>query len=319
MNDFTPFHDEIRYLEKDFMVGKYITASLPGFMDLFGPHSLGLFHQETSPGGSPQFSFTYTLRRSQLGQLPAIGFLQPLLNIRLPDGLGMTFDEEMVGFYLPGVSGPAGRQGDLGIEAKVPTSGRPPGAVDCSFQARMTIRDLNEFIEGSEHEALLEGSIHFGDFGGKGPATFDLEPQKSYFNYLRVNPATQEAEMAYHLYFRDGGNQEYLLHGIKYMQKDARGGIAVVKEILHAYTTLYCRMTETASGKELGCGLLKFKTFEDPQAVGSMAKFFRSFQVTGTDSPVLKAEGRARFLAFSNQFILREYDPLNPKDVFAAG
>jgi len=28
-------------------------------------------------------------------------------------------------------------------------------------------------------------------------------------------------------------------------------------------------------------------------------------------NPVLKAEGVARFLAFTNQFILREYDPLN--------
>jgi len=30
----------------------------------------------------------------------------------------------------------------------------------------------------------------------------------------------------------------------------------------------------------------------------------------------LQAEGMARFLAFTNQFILREYDPLNPKDIF---
>jgi hypothetical protein len=183
----------------------------------------------------------------------------------------------------------------------------------------MTIRDLNEFLEGSEHEANLDGTIRFGDFGGKKSATFDLDPQKSFFNYLRVNPATREAEMVYHLYFRDGGNREYLLHGLKYMQKDLGEGIAVMKEILHDYTTLYCHLIETASGEELGCGLLKFKTFEDPQAVGSLAKFFSSFRVTGTDSPVLKGEGIARFLAFTNQFILREYDPLNPKDIFATG
>jgi hypothetical protein len=183
----------------------------------------------------------------------------------------------------------------------------------------MTIRDLNEFTEGSQHEALLEGEIHFGEFGGKGPAVFPLDPQKSYFNYLRVNPATQETEMVYHLYFRDGGNREYLLRGVKYLQKGAGVGIAVGKKILHDFTTLYCHLIETASAKELGCGLLKFRTLEDPQAVGSMAKFLRSFQVTGTDSTVLKAEGRARFLAFTNHFILREYDPLNPKDIFAAG
>jgi hypothetical protein len=319
MNDFTPFHDEIRFVERDFMVGKYLTDPLPGYLELFGPDSLGLFHRETGPGGSPRFSFYYTLRRSQLGQLPATGFLQPLLNIRLPDGLGMTFDEEMVGFYFPGLSFPAGRRGDLNIEAKVPTSALPPGAVDCSFQVRMTIRDLNEFIEGSEHEASLDGTIHFADFAGKGPADFHIDPQKSYFNYLRVNPATQEAEMVYHLYFSCSEGKGFLLQGRKYMQKDLRGGIAGAQEILHDYTTLYCHLTETSTEKELGCGLLKFKTFEDPQAVGSMAKFFSSFQVTGTDSPVLKAEGRARFLAFTNQFILREYDPLNPEDIFTTG
>jgi hypothetical protein len=183
----------------------------------------------------------------------------------------------------------------------------------------MTIRDLNEFVEGSEHEALLEGSISFGNFGGRGPATLPLDPHKSYFNYLRVNPATQEAEMDYHLYFRDSGNQEYLLRGVKYMEKDGGGEVAVVKEILHDYTTLYCHVTETSSGKELGCGLMKFRTFEDPQAVGSLARFFGSFRVTGTDSLALQAEGMARFLAFTNQFILREYDPLNSKDLFAAG
>jgi cholesterol oxidase len=319
MNDFTPFHDEIRYVEKDFMVGKYLTASLPGFMDFFGPDSLGLFHLENSPGGAPQFSFYYTLRRSQPGQLPATGFLQPLLNIRLPDGLGMTFDEEMVGFYFPGLSVPADRRGDLGIEAKAPTSALPPGAVDCRFQVRMTIRDLNEFIEGSEHEASLDGTIHFADFAGKGPADFHVDPQKSYFNYLRVNPATQEAEMVYHLYFSCAEGKGFLLQGRKYMQKDLTGGIAGVREILHDYTTLYCHLAETPTGKEQGCALLKFKTFEDPQAIGSMAKFFSSFRVTGTDSPVLKAEGCARFLAFTNQFILREYDPLNPKDIFTTG
>ncbi len=319
MNDFTPFHDEIRSVEKDFMVGKYVTASLPGFMDFFGPNSLGLFHQETSPGGSPQFSFYYTLRRSQLGQLPETGFLQPLLNIRLPDGLGMTFDEEMVGYYFPGLSVSPGREGDLEIEAKVPSTGALQGSMDCSFQVRMTIRDLNEFIEGSEHEARLDGTINFGDFAGKGPATFHIDPQKSYFNYLRINPSTQEAEMVYRLYFCCVEDQGFLLLGRKYMQKDLAGEVTGAREILHDYTTLYCHLTETLTGKELGCGLLKFKTFEDLQAVGSMAKFFSSFQVTGTDNPVFKAEGLARFLAFTNQFILREYDPLNPKDIFPTG
>jgi hypothetical protein len=224
MNDFTPFHDEIRFVDNNFMVGKYTSASPPGLWQLFGPGSLGLFHQETSTGGTPQFSFYYTLRRSQQDQLPAAGFLQPLLDIRLPDGLGMTFDEEMVGYYFPGLSLPPGPEGDLGIEAKVPPSGTPRGAVDFSFQVHMTIHDLNEFIEGSEHEASLKGTIHFSDFAGQGPATFEIDPGKSRFNYLRVNPATGETEMVYHIYFCCVADKEFLLRGAKYMQKNLRGG-----------------------------------------------------------------------------------------------
>ena len=318
LDDFTPFRDEIRFLEKDILVGKYTTASPPGLMDLFGPNSLGLFHQDTGPGAKPHFSFYYWLRRSPENQLPAAVFLQPLLDIRLPDGLGMTFEEEMAGFYFPGFSLPPGRSGDVMIEAQVPPSGPSPGAVDCRFQVRMTIHDLNGFIDDSEHEARLEGTIHFGDFVGKGPAAFLLDPQKSYFNYLRVNPVTQEAEMVYRLYFRDGKNREYLLNGLKYMQKDQGGGLRGMKKIIHDYTTLYCRLSEVASGKEMGGALLKFKTFESPEAAGSFANFLKSFRVTGTDNPVLKAEGVARFLAFTNQFILREYDPLNPQGMFSS-
>ncbi len=33
-------------------------------------------------------------------------------------------------------------------------------------------------------------------------------------------------------------------------QKDLRGGIVGIQEILHDYTTLYCHLAETSSGKE---------------------------------------------------------------------
>jgi hypothetical protein len=309
LNDFTPFHDEIRYVDQDFMVGKYTTASPPGLANLFGPDSLGVFHLETSSGGTPQFSFYYTLFRSKDRDMPPSGFLEPLLDVRLPDGLGMTFDEQMVGVYFAGFAVPGGRQGDLQIEAKASVSEKPAGSVDCSFQVHMTIRDLNEFLASPEHEASLSGTIHFGNFGGAGEATFVIDPLQSYFNYLRINPQTQEAEMQYHIYFRDSQNKEYLFHARKYMQRDPHSPVAGGREILHNYTTAYCHVTETASGKELGTGLLKFKTFENLEAVGSFANFLQSFQVTGTDNPVLKAQAQLRFLAFTNQFVISEYEP----------
>jgi len=85
-HDFTPFHDEIRYVDQNFMVGKYTTASPPGLSNLFGPESLGLFHLEKASGGTPQFSFYYTAVRSKADDMPPNGFLAPLLDVRLPDG-----------------------------------------------------------------------------------------------------------------------------------------------------------------------------------------------------------------------------------------
>src|SRR5207302_3672532 len=94
----------------------------------------------------------------------------------------------------------------------------------------------------------------------------------------------------------------------KDMQRDPHSPVAGVREILHDYTTAYCHLTETVSGKELGTGLLKFKTFESLEAVGSFASFLQSFQVTGTDNPILKAQAQLRFLAFTNQFVIQEYE-----------
>ena len=310
LNDFTRFHDEIRVVGSRFMVGKYTTASPPAVPALFGPHSLGLFHQDTSAGGTPQFSFYYTLTRSESNQLQTTGLLAPLLDRRLPDGLGMTFDEEMEGYYFSGLQLPAGRAGDLQLDARIPASGAPDGATDLGFQARITVRDLNEFIENPEHEAGLTGTLHFGDWLGKGETTFVVDPQKSIFNYLRVNPATQEAEMVYDFCFSDSDKKEFRLVGRKYMQKDERGGIAGMREVLRDYTTLYCRLTEVATGKELGTGRLKFKTFETLEAFGGLLAFLLSFKVTGTDNPLLMTQGQLRFIAMTNQFVFREYDPL---------
>jgi hypothetical protein len=309
-DDFTLFLDEIRSVSSDVLIGKYSTDTPPALVELFGPTLLGLYHEEPSAGGPARWSLYYTLRRRDRARLRTPGFLRPLLDLRLPNGRGMTFDEEMVGHYFPGLSVPAGRGGDLEIEARVPASGHPAGSVECSLRGHMHIRDLNEFFESPEHEAGLEGTIHFGDFTGQGAAIFKVDPQKSTVNYQRLNPATQEAEMLYHLYFRDGQQREHLLHGRKYMQKDQDGGLREVQEVLHDYTTLYCHLTETATGQELGTGLLKFKTFENPEAVGSFSAFLGSFQVTGTTNPVEQAHAQLRFLAFTNQFISREYDLL---------
>jgi hypothetical protein len=315
LSDFTPFHDEIRKVTADLLVGKYVTSLPEGISQMLGNTSLGILHNE---GAADKFGFYYVLTRAGSKAMPASFLLRPFLDAHLPDGLGMTFDEEMVGWYFEGASTPGpGRAGDVTIADRIPATGAPRGGVAASFQVRMTVRDLNEFIEGGEHEASMRGTISFDRFQGEGPVTFTIDEQRSLFNYLKVNPATGEAEMRYHLEFRTDNRKAYVFEGRKYMQRD-KGGIA---EVLSDYTTLYChvyRVQDDGTTSEVGIAYLKFRTFEDLAAVGNLAGFLGSFKVTGTDDPLLQVQGQMRFLAFTGQFVEREYDPLAPASVSGA-
>jgi hypothetical protein len=177
--------------------------------------------------------------------------------------------------------------------------------MECSLEMRMTARDVNEFVEGWDHEARIDGTIRFANFNNQGMMICTINGPKSYFNYLRVNPTTQEVEMLYRIYFFAGPGKEYLFHGRKYLQKDGRG----IDEILHDFTTLYGRLIETATGKELGSALMKFRTFEDADALLSFGDFLKSFNVIGSDDPFVQARGMLQFMALTNQFVVREYDP----------
>ncbi len=309
LNDFTTFHDEIRKVSGDLLIGKYMTALPPAISGLVSNSSLGLFHTEA--GG--QFGFYYLLTPATKAELPTNTVLRPFLDAQLPDGIGMTFDEEMVGWFFPGASTPEpGRSGDLTIAARIPTSGAPAGAVTCQFDVHMTIGDINEFVDGYEHEAQMKGTIQFGQFAGQTPAAFQIDDSNSTFNYLRVNPQTGEAEMRYHIEFVGSNSQRFALEGVKYMQKDSQ--VAAIPDLLNDYTTLYTHIYQVSSDgtqTQIGIGYMKFRTFEDLAAVSNLAGFLDSFQVTGTSDPAMQLQARLRFIAFTAQFVQREYDPLN--------
>ncbi len=311
MPDFTTFGDEIRKVDEKLLVGRFMTHLPSEVLAILGGQSLGIFQPEPN---SDQFGFYYILSPVDQSVLPTNALLQPFLDVQLPDGLGMTFDEQMVGWFFEGLSTSAeGRAGDIGMAHLIPASGDPQGGVACSFQVRMTIRDLNEFIDGVEHEAGMQGTIAFGRFLGEESVTYTLDSQKSLFNYLRVNAATGEAEMRYHLVFQTKSNRSFVFEGRKYMQKDESSGIRAMQEVLEDYTTLFCHVYECSvdnSLKEVGIAYLKFRTFEDLAALGSLTDFLRSFKVTGSSDPLLQLSGQMRFLAFTGQFVQREYDPL---------
>ncbi|MFB3922934.1 MAG: GMC family oxidoreductase N-terminal domain-containing protein [Terriglobia bacterium] len=312
LNDFTPFHDEIRKVTADFMVGKYVTGLPPAVASFFGSSSLGVLR--TEPDG--QFGFNYMLTRSDLKKLPTVSILSPFLDVNLPDGVGLTFNEEMVGWYFEGATTPTqDRAGDLTIADRIPASGEPEGGSACKFNVRMTARDLNEFIDGLEHEASMAGTITFAKFAGETNATYPIDAQNCRFNYLRVNPATGEAEMRYHIEFTGPAGRRFIFEGTKYMQKDEGSGLRAAREVLDDYTTLYVHVYERKPGQpdsRLGLAYMKFRTFEDLAALGNIVGFLGSFKIMGTDDPLIQMQARMRFLAFTAQFVQLEYDPLAP-------
>jgi cholesterol oxidase len=304
LSDFTPFHDEIRKVADDLLVGKYVAPLPPAVAALVGNSSFGIFHAEADG----RFGFYYTLTRAAETELPTNTVLRPFLDVQLPDGVSMTFDETMDGWYFDDRPTPApGRAGDLSI-AERDTAGVPT----CVFNGRMVVRDVNDFVDGYEHEAAIQGTISFGSFEGQGQSTFAIDSSASRFHYLRVNKATGETQMVYHIEFAAHDGRRFTFEGVKYMQRDTEGGARNIPEILQDYTTLYCHVYETTAGelRETGTALLRFRTFENLAAVANLAGFLTSFQVTGTDDPAIQLQARLRFLAFTGQFVTREYDPL---------
>ena len=59
-DDFTPFHDEIRKVSDDLMVGKYVTSLPTPISTMLGTQNLGLFHSQADG----KFGMYYVLTRA---------------------------------------------------------------------------------------------------------------------------------------------------------------------------------------------------------------------------------------------------------------
>ena len=290
MDDFTPLHDEIRAIDANYMLGKWITDQRAPF----GPFSAGLLQAEPAGAGQSRFGFYYTLRRVDVLQPPSIALLDLILARKL--GVGLTFQEQMDGAYY---------EGDTDRSPAHLSSLKPADGHHCQFNVAMSVADLDKFVASDEHRAELTGTIEFDEFRGDQNVSLPLE-SGSFFNYLILNPATDEHEMRYHLRFIHKG-ETFVLDGTKFMQKDGKGDVA---EILQDYTTLFVQVTAESSGAVQGVALMKFRTFESPSAVGSMIQFGLSFQATGTDNPAVQTAAIAKFNALTTKFVLSEYNPL---------
>ena len=96
----------------------------------------------------------------------------------------------------------------------------------------------------------------------------------------------------------------------------AGAGSGAIPELLEDYTTLVLPHLRTGRRRQPrakpGTAYLKFRTFEDLAAVGNLAGFLASFQITGHRDPLMQLQARMRFLAFTGQFVQQEYDVLSP-------
>ncbi len=180
------------------------------------------------------------LTRVAGSELPANTLLRPFLDAQLPDGIGMTFDEEMVGWYFPGAGTPApGRDGDLTIAARIPASGTPAGAVTCQFDAQMTVRGRQRIRRWLRARGAAQAAPSLSASSpGRRPPPSPSTARAAASTICSVNPQTGEAEMRYHLEFATPPGSVTALEGVKYMQKDP--DVAAVRDLLNDYTTLYC-------------------------------------------------------------------------------
>ena len=290
MYDFTPLHDEIRAIDANYMVGKWISDERRGF----GPFSLGLLQAERSEAGLNRFGFYYTLKRSEAVKRPTAALLDRILNRSL--GVGLQFDEQMDGRYYAGDTDRSPNH-LLGLNSAA--------GVKCQFNVTMTIPSLDTFVSSEDHRAELSGTIQFEEFRGDRNTAIPLE-SGSFFNYLILNPATEEREMRYHIRFKHR-EAVFVLDGKKFMRKDHKGD---AREILGDYTTLFAQVVEEQTGAVHGVSLMKFRTFESVAAVVSMAQFFTSFRATGTADPAIQAAATTKFNAMTTKFVFDEYNPL---------
>ena len=157
----------------------------------------------------------------------------------------------MMGWYFPGATTPAaGTRGRPHDRRPDSGNGRSGGRVACQFDGRMRSRDVNEFVDGYAHEARSRARLRSAHSRAGNAGTFTIDEATSRFNYLRVNPATGEAEMRYHIEFATAGRPPVHLRGHEVHAEGWRRRDAEHRaRFLQDYTTLYCHVYEADGGR----------------------------------------------------------------------
>ncbi len=294
--DATSLADEIRRLDGDYLLGRYV-------VDLEGeqaetPVALGLVHPEPDEQG--RFGYRYSLTRVEEKEYPARTVLSPYSSVQLPDGLGLVWEEELTGWFLPGEF--PSTEGEAGS--------RPAGGVDCRLQLRLTVRDLNEFIDGPAHEAQVAGSLSIAKFEGQEDLVLEIDERRSRFQYRQSEQRSREAQIYYRLPVSAAPERQLVLEGFKSLRSDEDRAAAGPEQILEDYASFYGSLSEAVpETKAVGSIFLQSKTAEETAGPGKLDEVLGSWRVTGTDDRLLELHARMRFLAFTGRFLRMECDP----------
>ena len=145
-----------------------MTALPPALASLLGSSSLGLFHAQANG----QFGFYYTLTRMTEKELPTNPLLESVPGCAAAGWRGHDVRRADEGLVFPRrVHAGRGARGRSDHRQQHSGTGDPTGAFSCVFDGRMTMRDVNEFIDGYAHEAAIKGTMTFGEFEGMKPAS----------------------------------------------------------------------------------------------------------------------------------------------------
>jgi cholesterol oxidase len=138
-----------------------------------------------------------------------------------PDRTSLSFTEEMKGFYTDGENAPgpgeeAGRETEQSL----------------GFRLKITVDDVERFLEEPEHTAQAEGWIDAAGCGGR------CQVERGWFNLFSPGGAPDRRLMRYRLHFTDGTNRPRTLSGWKDIRRHP------ANRLWPDTTTLYFRLLD---------------------------------------------------------------------------
>ena len=182
---------------------------------------------------------------------------------------GIEFSEKMEGPFAQG--------------ATEPSKGKSKGKSDSTKMAmrgKITIADIDRFIEDPDHVGELTGSIEFTPFGTPKVG------KNGVFNLFSPTDDPKQRNMVYEMGFEHQG-QDYYVAGAKHVKHDK------FLDLWSDTTTLFTTLHEgtSKSGPIVGAGVLSL-------GIVDLAKMLRTFKVTDADNPGEWSVGAARFFGF---------------------